>query len=120
MFICHVNLQYMDYDYHASFERLAAAYKDAEAESCEAVMTCARSVVDQAKGLSFENDLHYFLSENPGPFTPPNPFSFLPYEGDDVSLHISLFSLYFLSLTLVYSLPDSTGAGVQGEHTGCV
>lgn len=76
--------QYMDYDYHASFERLATAYKEAEAESCEAVMTCARSVVDQAKGLNFENDLHYFLSENPGPFTPPNPFTFQPYEGDDV------------------------------------
>ena len=74
----------MDYDYHVSFERLAMAYKDAEAESCEAVMACARSVMDQAKGLNFENDLHYFLSENPGPFTPPNPFSFQPYEGDDV------------------------------------
>ena len=77
-------VQYMDYDYHASFDRLAASYKDVEAESCEAVMTCARSVVDQAKGLNFENDLHYFLSENPGPFTPPNPFTFQPYEGDDV------------------------------------
>lgn len=75
----------MDYDYHSSFERLAAAYKEIEADSCEAVMTCARSVVDQAKGLNFENDLHYFLSENPGPFTPPNPFSFQQYEGDDVS-----------------------------------
>ena len=74
----------MDYDYHVSFERLAMAYKDAEAESCEAVMACARSVMDQAKGLNFENDLHYFLSENPGPFTPPNPFSFQPYDGDDV------------------------------------
>ncbi|CAI8048568.1 SLIT-ROBO Rho GTPase-activating protein 3 [Geodia barretti] len=77
-------IEYMDYDYHVSFERLAMAYKDAEAESCEAVMACARSVMDQAKGLNFENDLHYFLSENPGPFTPPNPFSFQPYDGDDV------------------------------------
>jgi hypothetical protein len=77
-------IEYMDYDYHASFGRLAAAYKDAEAESCEAVMACARCVMDQAKGLNFENDLHYFLSENPGPFTPPNPFFFQPYDGDDV------------------------------------
>jgi SLIT-ROBO Rho GTPase activating protein len=77
-------IEYMDYDYHVSFERLAMAYKDAEAESCEAVMACAHSVMDQAKGLNFENDLHYFLSENPGPFTPPNPFSFQPYDGDDV------------------------------------
>ena len=75
----------MDHDYHASFERLATAYKDAEAESCEAVTTCARALMDQAKGLNFENDLHYFLSENPGPFTPPNPFTFQSYEGDDVS-----------------------------------
>jgi SLIT-ROBO Rho GTPase activating protein len=78
-------IEYMDYDYHSSFERLATAYKDAEAESCEAVMTCARTLMDQAKGLNFENDLHYFLSENPGPFTPPNPFAFQSYEGDDVS-----------------------------------
>lgn len=75
----------MDYDYHASFERLATAYKEAESEACETVMACAASVVDQAKGLNFENDLHYFLSENPGPFTPPNPFTFQPYEGDEVS-----------------------------------
>lgn len=79
------NTQYMDYDYHASFERLAIAYKEVESEACEAVMACAASVVDQAKGLNFENDLHYFLSENPGPFTPPNPFAFQPYEGDEVS-----------------------------------
>lgn len=82
-------LQYMDYDYHASFERLATAYKEAEAEACEAVMTCAASVTDQAKGLNFENDLHYFLSENPGPFTPPNPFTFQPYEGDEVSATVT-------------------------------
>ena len=87
-----VTVQYMDYDYHASFERLAAAYKESEADCCEAVMVCARSVVDQAKGLNFENDLHYFLSENPGPFTPPHPFTFLPYEGDDVS-HVFPFTL---------------------------
>lgn len=104
--------QYMDYDYHASFERLATAYKDAEAESCEAVMTCARSVMDQAKGLNFENDLHYFLSENPGPFTPPNPFTFQPYDGDDVSFRLSpLISVFFVSCS---------DGGVQGEHSGCV
>ena len=102
----------MDHDYHKSFERLAAAYKGAEADSCEAVMVCARSVVDQAKGLNFENDLHYFLSENPGPFTPPNPFTFQPYEGDDVS-----WWLVCLSRSL---LPPLTGDGVQGEHSGRV
>lgn len=75
----------MDSDYHSSFQRLAAAYKEAESDASEGVMACARSIVDQAKGLNFENDLHYFLSENPGPFTPPNSFSFTPYEGDDVS-----------------------------------
>lgn len=97
----------MDYDYHASFERLATAYKEAEAEACEAVMTCAASVTDQAKGLNFENDLHYFLSENPGPFTPPNPFTFQPYEGDEVSatiicvcIGLSPLSLFLLLLCL--------------------
>ena len=100
----------MDHDYHASFERLATAYKDAEAESCEAVMTCARALIDQAKGLNFENDLHYFLSENPGPFTPPNPFTFQPYEGDDVS------EVAMLRLSLIrYPSPlTSVGGRVQG------
>ena len=105
-------MQYMDHDYHSSFERLATAYKEVEAESCEAVMTCAQSIMDQAKGLNFENDLHYFLSENPGPFTPPNPFSFQPYEGDDVR---PAYQCVFHLLT-----SGLAGGRVQGEHSGPV
>lgn len=95
------NSQYMDYDYHASFERLATAYKEVESEACEAVMACAASVVDQAKGLNFENDLHYFLSENPGPFTPPTPFTFQPYEGDEVSTTVTCVCLCIASHPLL-------------------
>lgn len=75
----------MDFDYHNSFKRLAGAYREAEHEACDAVMHSADQVVEQAKNLNFENDLHYFLSEYAQAFTPPNPFVFVSFEGDDVS-----------------------------------
>ena len=74
----------MDFDYHDSFRRLAAAYKESEKETCEAMIHSADTLVDQTKSLNFENDLHYFLSEYSQTFSPPNPFQFANFEGDDV------------------------------------
>ena len=74
----------MDFDYHNSFRRLAVAYRNSERETCEAVMQSGEVLVDQTKGLNFENDLHYFLSEYSVPFTAPNYFQFTPFEGDEV------------------------------------
>lgn len=76
----------MDFDYHDSFRRLAVAYRNSEKETSEAIMHSADTLVEQTKGLNFENDLHYFLSEYSAPFTAPNYFQFTPFEGDDVSL----------------------------------
>ena len=84
--LCTLCPQYMDYDYHASFRRLSGAYRESEHESCEALMASADNLVEQAKSLNFENDLHYFLSEYSQPFTPPNPFQFTAFEGDTVCL----------------------------------
>ena len=78
-------LQYMDFDYHDSYRRLMHAMREAEYETCEAIKSSADSMVEQAKTLNFEGDLHYFLSEYATPFTPPNPFQFTPFQGDDVS-----------------------------------
>jgi len=78
--------QYMDYDYHSSFQRLVLAYKEAEREIGEAVMHSVDLMVENTKSLSFENDLHYFLQDYPQPFTPPNPFHFVPFDTDDVSM----------------------------------
>jgi hypothetical protein len=82
---CCLILQHMDFDYHGSFRRLGLAYRESERETCEAIMLCGDSLVEQTKTLNFENDLHYFLSEYSGPFTAPNYFQFTPFEGDDVS-----------------------------------
>jgi len=76
----------MDYDYHSSFQRLVLAYKEAEREIGEAVMHSVDLMVENTKSLSFENDLHYFLQDYPQPFTPPNPFHFVPFDTDDVSM----------------------------------
>ena len=76
----------MDFDYHDSFRRLATAYKEAERETGEAMLQSAETLVDQCKNLNFENDLHYFLSEYSQAFSPPNPFQFCNFEGDDVCL----------------------------------
>ena len=76
--------QYMDFDYHDSFRRLAVAYKEAEKDTGEAMLQSADTLVDQTKGLNFENDLHYFLSEFSQAFTPPTQFQFNNFEGDDV------------------------------------
>jgi len=75
----------MDYDYHSSFQRLVLAYKEAEREIGEAVMHSVDLMVENTKSLSFENDLHYFLQDYPQPFTPPNPFHFVPFDTDDVA-----------------------------------
>ena len=83
-------LQYMDYDYHTSFQRLVLAYKEAEREMGEAVMHSVDMMVENSKSLSFENDLHYFLQDYPQPFTPPNPFHFVPFDTDDVSVCVSV------------------------------
>ena len=81
----------MDFDYHDSYRRLMCAMRNGEFETCEAVKASGDVVVDQAKSLNFEGDLHYFLSEYSNPFTPPNTFHFVPFQGDDVSS--SLYSL---------------------------
>lgn len=81
---CITYIQYMDFDYHDSFRRLAVAYKEAEKETGEAMLQSADTLVDQTKSLNFENDLHYFLSEFSQTFTPPNEFQFGNFEGDDV------------------------------------
>ena len=78
-------LQYMDFDYHNSFRRLASAYQEAEKDACDAALQSAAVIVEQGKGLNFENDLHYFLSEFAQPFTPPTPFNFTPFDSDNVS-----------------------------------
>lgn len=78
-------VEHMDFDYHDSFRRLMVAYKDSERETCEAVMQSGETLVEQTRPLNFENDLHYFLSEYSGPFTAPNYFQFVNFEGDDVS-----------------------------------
>ena len=75
----------MDFDYHDSFRRLAVAYKEGEKDTGEAMMVSAETLIDQTKSLNFENDLHYFLSEYSTSFTPPNPFQFNNFEGDDVN-----------------------------------
>ena len=75
----------MDFDYHNSYGRLMNAMREAEYEACEAIKSSVDSVVEQTKTLNFEGDLHYFLSEYATPFTPPNPFQFTPFQGDDVS-----------------------------------
>lgn len=74
----------MDFDYHNSFCRLVMGYKEAEHEVSEAILRSVGVLVENAKTLSFENDLHYFLQDYPQPFSPPNPFTFVPFEGDDV------------------------------------
>ena len=74
----------MDFDYHNSFKRLIVAYKDVEKDTCEAMMQSGEVLVDQTVSLKFENDLHYFLSEYSTPFTSPNYFEYIPFEGDDV------------------------------------
>ncbi len=75
----------MDYDYHDSYRRLMCSVRDAEYETCSAIKLSVDSMVEQAKTLNFEGDLHYFLSEYSTPFTPPTPFVFTPFQGDDVS-----------------------------------
>lgn len=75
----------MDFDYHNSFRRLIVAYKEEEKEASEAILMSADALVDQTKSLNFENDLHYYLSEYSGAFTPPNTFQFKSFEGDDVN-----------------------------------
>ena len=74
----------MDFDYHNSFQRLANAYREAEKETCEAMIVSADAWADQSRTLNFESDLHYFLSEYSQPFTPPVQFGFTPFEADDV------------------------------------
>ncbi len=78
-------VQYMDFDYHDSYRRLMCSVRDAEYETCESIKLSVDSMVEQAKTLNFEGDLHYFLSEYSAPFTPPAPFQFTPFQGDDVS-----------------------------------
>jgi len=80
----------MDFDYHDSFRRLMCASREAEHETCKAIKLSADSMVEKAKTLNFEGDLHYFLSEYANPFTPPNSFQFHPFQGDDVSLYTML------------------------------
>ena len=74
----------MDFDYHESFHRLAQAYYEAEHEACQQVMQVSGTMLDQAKTLNFENDLHYFLSEFSAVFSHPGEFNYLPYGDDDV------------------------------------
>ena len=74
----------MDFDYHDSFHRLAQAYYEAEHEACQQVMQVSGTILDQAKTLNFENDLHYFLSEFSSVFSHPGEFNYLPYGDDDV------------------------------------
>ncbi len=61
------------------------ALRDNERDTCEAVMQSGDTLVEHAKLLNFESDLHYFLSEYSSPFTAPNYFQFTSFEGDDVS-----------------------------------
>ena len=84
----------MDFDYHKSFQRLAAAYRESEFEMCEALQQSADVLVEQSKNLNFENDLHYFLSEYSQPFSPPSAFQFVPFEGDEVSTYHSEHEMF--------------------------
>lgn len=79
-------LQYMDFDYHDSFRRLAVAYKEGEKDVGEAMTQSADTLLDQTKSLNFENDLNYFLNEYSQTFSPPTPFQFTNFEGDDVMI----------------------------------
>lgn len=82
----------MDFDYHDSFRRLMCGMRDAEYEICDTLKASADVIVDKAKGLNFEGDLHYFLSEYSGSFTLPNSFHFVPFQGDDVSRKVYMCS----------------------------
>ena len=98
----------MDLDYHDSFRRLAIAYKEGEKDTGEAMMVSAEVFLDQTKRLNFENDLHYFLSEYSASFTPPTPFQFNNFKGDNVNncaSHVTvMWSLNHLSDVLGYSV----------------
>jgi hypothetical protein len=83
----------VDFDYHDSFRRLVVAYKDEERDASEAVLESAD--VLQTKSLNFENDLHYCLSEYSLAFTPPNPFQFTSFEGDDVFESLDIIGLSY-------------------------
>ena len=74
----------MDFDYHDSFHRLSQAYYEAEHDACQQVMQVAGTILDQAKTLNFENDLHYFLSEFSTVFSHLGEFSYTPFGEDDV------------------------------------
>ena len=74
----------MDYDYHDSFHRLVMAYHEAEHDACQQVMQVAGTVLDQAKTLNIENDLHYFLSEFSPTFSHLGEFNYIPFGDDDV------------------------------------